>query len=281
MSATATRGARLADVGRRAKAMLPDRTRARLAWLRRWPEMFRLATDRRSLRTLLSISRPHIAPDHSRTCGVRMRPLGGAEVRLRPGTADAFTAASLVGAFHLPPVHQPAPRLIWDLGANIGLTMAHMARLFPAASIVGVEVDHDNAVLARRNLTTLGDRCALIEAAIWWQDGLVSYSSRLGKEAGVTLDPSGSATARAMSLNALLSEVGSPDYVKMDIEGAEREVLSRNTEWASAVRCLSVECHGVYGQDDCVRDLQRLGFRAHALPRSRSWRARTVIGLRE
>jgi hypothetical protein len=53
------------------------------------------------------------------------------------------------------------------------------------------------------------------------------------------------------------------DYVKMDIEGAEREVLRSNTEWAERVRCIKVEVHHGYSKDDCIADLQRLGFQAY------------------
>jgi hypothetical protein len=52
------------------------------------------------------------------------------------------------------------------------------------------------------------------------------------------------------------------DFLKMDIEGAEAQVLRVNTDWARRVRCIKVEVHGPYTVEDCVRDLQALGFTA-------------------
>ena len=48
--------------------------------------------------------------------------------------------------------------------------------------------------------------------------------------------------------------------VKMDIEGAERDVLRQNTEWAALVRTILVEIHEPYDVSSCCTDLARLGF---------------------
>jgi hypothetical protein len=56
------------------------------------------------------------------------------------------------------------------------------------------------------------------------------------------------------------------DFLKMDIEGAEKRVLREHTDWASRVRCLKVECHDDYSREDCIRDLQRLGFQGEIDP---------------
>jgi hypothetical protein len=48
----------------------------------------------------------------------------------------------------------------------------------------------------------------------------------------------------------------------MDIEGAERDVLTQNTEWAAQVGCIKVEVHGDYAPEECMSDLERLGFEA-------------------
>ena len=48
--------------------------------------------------------------------------------------------------------------------------LADLASRYPQARLLGVETDHDNAVLARRNLAHLADRCILEEAAVWHRD---------------------------------------------------------------------------------------------------------------
>lgn len=76
----------------------------------------------------------------------------------------------------------------------------------------------------------------------------------------------------ALSLNALLAEEGADirvDYVKMDIEGAESEVLRQHTGWADRVDSIKVEVHSPYSVADCLRDLRALGFEAR--PHQHHW----------
>ena len=54
------------------------------------------------------------------------------------------------------------------------------------------------------------------------------------------------------------------DVLKMDIEGAEAELLSDGDSWASRVRCIKVEVH--VDLAECESMLQRLGFTTHTTP---------------
>jgi len=50
------------------------------------------------------------------------------------------------------------------------------------------------------------------------------------------------------------------DYVKMDIEGAEADVLEGAGEWLSRIRCLKVEIHSPYTVEHCIETLERHGM---------------------
>lgn len=241
-----------------------------------------LASARRWLR---------IRPDGTReVVELRLRPLRGARFRLRAGTADVWALPdTFLPADHLPP-HELDPasvRTIWDLGANIGASMAHLAVLHPQARVIGVELDSDNAELCRANLAPWADRCELVNAAVWTRDGEVQYR-REGLDTLSFHIEEGAAngdgpTTPAYSLDTLLARHGGPvDYVKMDIEGAEQHVLRENTDWARQVRSIKVEVHEPYTPEACVEDLRRLGFDAQLDP---AWRHRLgkppVIGLRD
>lgn len=195
---------------------------------------------------------------------IALRALGGEEVFVRPGSADPEV---LVGAFHgkyhLPGAELREPRLIWDLGANIGLTMRQMASTFPEARVVGVELDPANLELARRNLEPVVGRTELVEGAVWPDPGTVSYGTPEDTEEGgdaFRVGEAGGGSASAVTLDELLSRFGAPDYVKMDIEGAEAEVLERSTSWAASVPRIGVEYHLPYTLGACRRDLAALGF---------------------
>jgi FkbM family methyltransferase len=197
---------------------------------------------------------------------LRVRQLGYS-VRLRPGTSDGEVLwETFAGAYHRPPpsVAQEA-RVVWDLGANIGLTTADLASLMPRARLIGVELDEENVVLARGNVAPYAERCTLIHAAAWIADGTVAYEPQLGNEFGLHVAESETSTTRrvpALSLDSLLSQTPGRciDYVKMDVEGAEQRLLRQATSWARFVGCMKVEVHEPYSVDACVYDLRALGF---------------------
>jgi len=232
----------------------------------------RVTSDRRSLRTFARLAR---APADEPSTAVpalarlRLRPLGGREVLVRPGTSDIGTVwGTFARQYHLPPAELGAPSTIWDLGANIGLTMAHFAHLYPRARVLGVELDEDNVALARLNVAAWGDRCQVIHAAVWASDGEVRYRGWAGGTSNYQVTGAEEGTrVRAVSLAGLVREHGGPvDYLKIDVEGAERELLRDGSGWAEEVRCLKVELHGDYGVEECRADLRRLGFEARRDP---------------
>lgn len=197
---------------------------------------------------------------------LRLRPLGGRTISIRAGSADMYTLLDLLPPVHLPPEELGRTGRVWDLGANIGLTAAHIAVLHPEATITGVEMDPANAALARRNLAGFGARCRIIEGAVWVEEGEIRYERGAVDEAAFRIQPESAATdaaAQSVTLNRLAEDLGDDedvDFVKMDIEGAEERVLRERTEWAQRVRCVRVEVHGPYTVEACFDDLRTLGF---------------------
>lgn len=197
---------------------------------------------------------------------VAIRPLHNAVVELRAGTSDGTVVwATFVGEFHLPPrsVEFDTVRTVLDLGTNIGLTVAHLAVTLPNATVRGFELHGPTAELARRNIQTWADRCSITTAAVWTDDGEIFYEHSTGHESGNHVSARADGTtllkSPALSLNGIIGE-DQIDYVKMDVEGAEQELLRQNTEWAERVRSMKVEVHAPYTVPECQQDLQALGF---------------------
>ncbi len=195
--------------------------------------------------------------------------LGGHAVRVRPATSDLRVIDNTFwGRYHLPPPELAAPGVVVDLGSNIGLTMSHFALLFANARIAGVELDSGNAVLCRRNIAAWSDRCTVLQAAIWSDDGEVAYH-RNPDEAwayrfGVRGDGA-AVTVKARTLDTVLESIlpnETIDFLKVDIEGAEQHLLRAGGNWVDRVRVLKVETHEPYSVAACVRDLGRIGFSA-------------------
>jgi FkbM family methyltransferase len=247
----------------------------RLAYVR-----LRVVSDGASFRTYRRLSRAQV--HHGLAEGterLRLRPLEGRPVEVRPDTSDVETVWGVFARrYHLPPRELGEPAVIWDLGANIGLTTAHFAVLYANARILGVELDSRNVELARRNTAAWHDRCEVLHAAVWPTDGEVRYERIAGGTATYKVTGGGGREAApAVSLDTLLRDHGGPvDYLKIDVEGAERALLRERTDWAASVGCVNVEVHGDYGVDECAHDLRILGFEA----RVEDPRQASVVGLR-
>jgi len=238
-----------------------------------------VACDASSARTLRRLLRGSGPPGR---VAVGIQALENRCVQLRAGTTDAEVAvATFAGRYHLPPPALQNIRSIWDIGANVGLTTADFAERHPNAHVIALEPHPDNFALAEVNVAPYASRCTLMQRAAWTSDGRVGLVGEAGPEDGYRVRQAPSATTvEAVSLNSLLARHGAPDYVKLDVEGAERELLNEATEWSTAVRCISVECHPTYDLAACVADLRRLGFQTIAVPQTLRRRGRDcVIGL--
>jgi FkbM family methyltransferase len=276
---TVPRDIRRLDVGQRLLTLgLWDRMRAflpyRFGW---WLEGVTLMADVASFR---AFSRLRNAPRDEAPVALRVRQLDGRPLLVRPGHGDLWALVhTLLPAYHLPPseIEPASVRTILDLGANIGVSMCHLAARHPDARIVGVELDADNAALCRRNVAAWGERCTVVRGAVWPRDEPVAYEAEgIGDEAFHARPageeaPSEARQAPGISLATLIERHvpdGRPiDFVKMDIEGAERQVLTEDAGWAERVRAMIVEVHAPYDVASCVRDLEALGFRAGVDPR--------------
>lgn len=184
----------------------------------------------------------------------------------RPRTSDA---AALWGAFgdkfHRPPVKLPPGAVILDLGANAGYTAVDFANLFPTARVIAVELDADNARIARRNLERFGARCVVIQAAVWLHEGVVRYE---GDEEWAfhvstsTIPNPDAPTAPSVTIPKLLDEleVDRVNYLKMDVEGAEEALISESATWLDRIDSLKIEVHPPASVSTCASILAERGF---------------------
>lgn len=138
-----------------------------------------------------------------------------------------------------------------DIGANFGLhTLLGCDLVGPAGQDLAVEPVPENLRLLRRNLALNGfsERCAIAEMAL--TDGS-SESVPMTIEPGMSLAASlgdylegQKIEVAAGTLDQLLATyAGVPDLVKIDVEGAEHEVLKGATETLKNGPPLLVEVH--------------------------------------
>jgi FkbM family methyltransferase len=138
------------------------------------------------------------------------------------------------------------PNVIIDAGANIGMASIFYAVKYPNARIIAIEPEESNFALLVKNTCSYRNITA-IRAALWNCDGEISIGlpapdsyEKWGFQTGIP----GNGKARAVTMQTLLDEIGveTVDLLKMDIEGAEKEVF-QSCNWMHRVKVLVIELH--------------------------------------
>lgn len=133
---------------------------------------------------------------------------------------------------------------IIDCGGNIGLASRFFCLEFPNSKIISLEPNLENIDLAKNNI---GNEVEIIPAAIGPNDGRGSIvDPGLGANAYRIIDASDGST-KMCSINSILTDLMSesdvPFLVKIDIEGYESELFSKNVEWIDRFPVLMIELH--------------------------------------
>jgi len=119
----------------------------------------------------------------------------------------------------------------WDVGAHIGFYSCLLARLVgPLGRVVAFEPDEEaagalEAAAHRNGLAHVEVR----RAAVWSRGGSLLFRPRVDSVEGFhgSVQPDGGRVVRATTLDAELAVGPAPALVKIDVEGAEKEVLRR------------------------------------------------------
>jgi len=160
--------------------------------------------------------------------------------------------------------------LIIDCGANIGLSVIFFKKLFPESTVVAFEPDPELFGLLRKNVAQLqGGKVELHNKAIWKEDANLQFkreggfSGRIPKFAGD--EKAGLVNVEAVRLSTFLKQP--VDFLKIDIEGAEGEVLKECAPHLHNVRNLFVEYHSHESEPQTLHEilsiLRNAGFRYH------------------
>jgi len=163
--------------------------------------------------------------------------------------------------------------LILDGGANIGLATLYWKRLYPAARIVAFEPDPTIFQALARNCREwqLGG-IELVNRALWTTAGEMSFWSEGAYAGRLLLDDrvDGSPCIRVPTVR-LRDYVQAPvDLLKLDIEGAETDVLLDCADLLDRVEHLFVEYHAFIGQQQRLETLlgvlRSAGFHLYMQP---------------
>ncbi|MCU7617496.1 FkbM family methyltransferase [Chryseobacterium sp. PBS4-4] len=158
------------------------------------------------------------------------------------------------------PGYYKNPKIIIDAGGNVGLFSVLMKNKFPEAKIITIEPDSDNFLIAKKNLEKY-PYIQVLNKGLWSNDVKLKIIDEDVAKWGIqVVEDNQNGKIEAISVNTIIKEnnFDKIDLLKMDIEGSEKEVFSKNyEEWLPKVKMLIIELH-----DSMQKDSSRVFFEA-------------------
>jgi FkbM family methyltransferase len=176
--------------------------------------------------------------------------VAGHAVHVRSCTPDLNVAIRILTQNEYAHLRCKDPLVIIDAGANIGASTLFFAEAFPSAKVVGIEPEEGNFRLLQKNTETCSNVIA-VKAALWGSNDTRMIQNRFTGEWGFTVSDSDNKTeatgqeVECITMKTLMERHGIThiDLLKMDIEGAEKDVFEHAAGWIGAVDIITVELH--------------------------------------
>ena len=137
--------------------------------------------------------------------------------------------------------------VIFDCGANIGTSCLYFKSLYPHAKIKAFEADTKIASILEKNLRQNGiEDIEILQRAVWIDDKGIEFSTD-GADGGSIYKGERTQKIESIRLKDYLESSSTIDLLKIDIEGAEYEVLKDCQDSLAVVERLFVEYHSWNG----------------------------------
>jgi FkbM family methyltransferase len=184
--------------------------------------------------------------------------------------AEFFEPRQMIIPPELPPF---VPETIYDLGANIGAASLYFAAVYPEARLYGFEPVPANYEICAMNYRNLPGS-TVFPWAVGARSGVAAFDClndpRGGRLSGSVANPrlhlTGRIEVQTFSIADLigLKKLHPPDFLKIDVEGAEMEVLAGIGGFEQSVQRIFVETHSEELANACRQWIRDHGFRIYS-----------------
>jgi FkbM family methyltransferase len=152
---------------------------------------------------------------------------------------------------------------VFDLGAHQGVVALMLAAAVrPEGSVIAVEPDPHNAAAGEKNCAlNHGDDVRFVRAAVASRPGVVRFSRDFNGKILLGSSQDRGEEIRAVTIDCLAAEYGSPDVLFVDIEGAECEAFEGAAHTMRSTPDCFVEVHAGCGLEALGGSVEQLlGF---------------------
>lgn len=190
---------------------------------------------------VLSIARHRLSGRHERVA-VRLPGILH-PITLRLGTSDHRVFRDVFQRHEYLFNPPEPPETIVDAGANIGLASVYFANRWPDAWIIAIEPDPENFQILLENVRQY-PRIIPLQAAIWKKSERLNIFSP-GDAWAIQTKEARDGSVQGFTIHDIMKVHGLQriDFLKMDIEGAEREVFESHEEWIGRIGSIAIETH--------------------------------------
>jgi FkbM family methyltransferase len=171
---------------------------------------------------------------------------------LRIPSSDTYTYHSIILNQDYQFKTNKTPQVIIDAGANIGLASIYFANQYPQAKVIAIEPETENFQLLKKNVAPYPNIIPL-QAALWHTEGKVHLGVGIGSQDGFMTEEIQSeinsgdilGEVESLTIDSIMStyDLEKIDILKVDIEGAEKEVFGSSQTWIDKVDSIVVELH--------------------------------------
>jgi len=158
---------------------------------------------------------------------------------------------------------------IIDCGANLGMSIIYFKELYPDASIVAFEADDYIFSFLEKNVKSFGyEDVKLINKAVWNSDETLSFIIEGGAGGRIEEETSEGKYKKVVCTSLKKYLTGRKvDFLKIDIEGAEYEVIKDCENELKNIDYLFIEYHSMPDREQNLHKIleivQKAGFSYH------------------
>ncbi|HTN20021.1 MAG TPA: FkbM family methyltransferase [Pelobium sp.] len=148
---------------------------------------------------------------------------------------------------------------ILDLGANVGFTSIYLRKAFKEANIYAVEPDENNFKELNKNTSFL-KKLFTINSAVWPYKTFLTPSYEEESDWGKTFvynENHSENRIRTVTIAELIKDytLETVDILKIDIEGAEKQVFEGDVSFLNKTKVIAIEIHEDYIAKDVITDI--------------------------
>lgn len=148
---------------------------------------------------------------------------------------------------------------IIDCGANMGLSILYFKKLYPKSRIICFEPDENTFNILKKNTLEYRDTVELHKEAVWTKNTDLTFYSEGSLAGSIVVDFSNKnnkTTVKAINFKKYLDK--KIDFLKIDIEGAENQLIFDIKDHLANVNKLFLEYHGIIGETQNLGNILNL-----------------------